>query len=90
MHLLAVFGIVITVILVTKGVRSGVFLGMIITAIVGMIFNLVAVPTAIVSGQFLVLRQHLVRLLMHLLIQVIYLHGNMLIVILNLFIRILL
>ena len=48
--LLAVFGIVITVILVTKGVRSGIFLGMIITAIVGMIFNLVAIPSAIVGS----------------------------------------
>ncbi len=48
--LLAVFGIAITVILVTKGVRSGIFLGMIITAIVGMIFNLVAIPSAIVGS----------------------------------------
>ena len=48
--LLAVFGIAITVILVTKGVRSGIFFGMIITAIVGMIFNLVAIPSAIVGS----------------------------------------
>ncbi len=48
--LLAVFGIVLTVILVTKGVRSGIFIGMIITAIVGMIFNLVAVPSAIIGS----------------------------------------
>ena len=46
--LLAIFGIAITVILVTKGVKGGIFFGLIITAIVGMIFNLVAVPSAII------------------------------------------
>lgn len=48
--LLAVFGIFVTVILLTLGQKIGVFLGMLITAIVGMIFNIVGVPTAIFSG----------------------------------------
>ncbi len=48
--LLAVFGIVITIILITLGQKIGVFLGLLITAIIGMIFNIVDVPTAIFSG----------------------------------------
>ena len=48
--LLAVFGIVVTVILLAKKVNGGIFYGMVITAIVGMIFNLVAVPEQIVSS----------------------------------------
>lgn len=45
--LLAVFGLIVSVILLTKGIKAGVFYGMIITAIVGMIFKLVPVPTGI-------------------------------------------
>ena len=48
--LLAIFGILITVILMTRGVTGGVFFGMVITIIVGMIFNLVDVPTKVVSA----------------------------------------
>lgn len=48
--LLAIFGIVITVIFMTKGINGGVFYGMIITAIVGMIFNLIEVPTKVVDA----------------------------------------
>lgn len=48
--LLAIFGIVITVILMTRGISGGVFYGMVITAIVGMIFNLIEVPTKIISS----------------------------------------
>ncbi|MDM5335301.1 NCS2 family permease [Ureibacillus composti] len=48
--LLAVFGLVITVILMVRKVNAAIFLGIVITAIVGMIFNLVQVPTAVVSG----------------------------------------
>lgn len=48
--LLAVFGIVITVILMTKKVNGGIFYGLVITAIVGMIFNLVDPPNGIVSS----------------------------------------
>ncbi|MHC0039293.1 NCS2 family permease [Pseudoneobacillus sp. C159] len=47
--LLAIFGIVVTVILMTKGIKGGVFYGMIITAIVGMIFNLIDTPDRIVD-----------------------------------------
>lgn len=47
--LLSIFGIVVTVILMTKGVRGGVFYGMIITIIVGMIFKLIAVPDRVVD-----------------------------------------
>jgi adenine/guanine/hypoxanthine permease len=45
--LLAIFGIVITVIFLVRGVKAGVFLGMVITAIAGMIFGLVDVPSAV-------------------------------------------
>lgn len=41
MVLLAVFGLVISVIFMAKGIRGGIFYGMIATAIVGMIFGLV-------------------------------------------------
>ncbi|AGK52088.1 NCS2 family permease [Bacillus sp. 1NLA3E] len=47
--LLAIFGIVITVIFMTKKISGGVFYGMIITAIVGMIFNLIKVPDKVVD-----------------------------------------
>lgn len=45
--LLTVFGLMVAVILLTKGIRAGIFYGMIITAIVGMIFGLVPVPKGI-------------------------------------------
>ncbi len=48
--LLAIFGIVVTVILMTKGVKGGVFYGMIITAVVGMLFNLIDAPDKIVDS----------------------------------------
>lgn len=48
--LLAIFGLVVTVILMTRGFKAGIFLGMIITAIVGMIFGLIDLPTAIVGS----------------------------------------
>ncbi len=41
MVLLAVFGLIISVIFMAKGIRGGIFYGMILTAIVGMIFGLV-------------------------------------------------
>lgn len=34
----------------TRGFKAGIFLGMIITAIVGMIFGLIDLPTAIVGS----------------------------------------
>ncbi|KGR77226.1 NCS2 family permease [Ureibacillus sinduriensis] len=48
--LLAVFGIIITVIFLVKGFKGGVFYGMVITAIVGMIFGLVELPGSILSA----------------------------------------
>lgn len=48
--LLAIFGIVITVVLITVGLKGGIFYGIIITSIVGMIFGVVPVPTQIVGA----------------------------------------
>lgn len=48
--LLAIFGIIITVIFLVRGFKAGVFYGMAITAIVGMIFGVVDLPSAIVSA----------------------------------------
>ncbi len=48
--LLAVAGLFITVIFMVKGVRGGIFYGMIITAIIGMIAGLIAVPNAVFSS----------------------------------------
>jgi adenine/guanine/hypoxanthine permease len=47
--LLTIFGIIITVILMTRGISGAVFFGMLITAIVGMIFNLIKMPHQIVD-----------------------------------------
>ncbi|MCA0989604.1 NCS2 family permease [Guptibacillus algicola] len=48
--LLAVFGLIVTVILMVRNVNGGIFYGMVITAIVGMIFSQVPVPSSIVGG----------------------------------------
>lgn len=48
--LLAIFGIFITIILMVRGVHGGVFYGMIITAVVGMIFGVINTPSAVVSA----------------------------------------
>ncbi|MGM8216022.1 NCS2 family permease [Bacillaceae bacterium W0354] len=45
--LLTVFGIVITVIFLVRGFKGGVFYGMIITAVAGMIVGLIQPPTAV-------------------------------------------
>ena len=47
--LLAIFGIVITVVFLVRGVKAGVFFGMVITAIAGMIFGLVDVPSKVLE-----------------------------------------
>ncbi|MGM9986881.1 MAG: NCS2 family permease [Bacillaceae bacterium] len=47
--LLAIFGLVVTIILMVKKVNGGVFIGMVITAIAGIIFNLIKMPSAIVA-----------------------------------------
>ncbi|MGE7024565.1 NCS2 family permease [Solibacillus cecembensis] len=48
--LLAVFGVVITAIFMAKKINGGIFYGMVITAIAGMIFGLVKVPEKFISG----------------------------------------
>ncbi|MEO4055475.1 NCS2 family permease [Solibacillus sp. CAU 1738] len=48
--LLAVFGVVLTAILMAKKVNGGIFYGMITTAVVGMIFGLVNTPEAIIAS----------------------------------------
>jgi adenine/guanine/hypoxanthine permease len=48
--LLAIFGIVVTVIMMTRGINGAVFYGMVLTVIVGMIFQLIDVPTKVVDS----------------------------------------
>ncbi|MDQ1147978.1 AGZA family xanthine/uracil permease-like MFS transporter [Bacillus sp. SORGH_AS 510] len=47
--LLSIFGILITVIMMTRGINGAVFFGMVITVIVGMIFGLIKVPHQVVD-----------------------------------------
>ncbi len=48
--LLAIFGLVITVIMMTRGWNGGIFIGMVLTSIVGMMFGLIDVPKQIVGA----------------------------------------
>ncbi|WP_374721097.1 NCS2 family permease [Peribacillus tepidiphilus] len=48
--LLAIFGLIISVIMMTRGWNGGIFIGMVITSIVGMIFNLIEVPHQIIGS----------------------------------------
>ncbi|MDZ5474405.1 NCS2 family permease [Bacillus sp. 31A1R] len=48
--LLAIFGIIVTVILMTRGFNAGIFIGMVVTAIVGMIFGLIDAPSKVVGA----------------------------------------
>jgi adenine/guanine/hypoxanthine permease len=48
--LLAIFGIIVTVIFMTRGIKGGVFYGMVVTVIVGMIFNLIDTPKGVVDA----------------------------------------
>ncbi|OAS84666.1 MULTISPECIES: NCS2 family permease [Metabacillus] len=48
--LLAIFGVVLTIILMVRGVKGGIFYGMLITAIIGMFFNQIDVPDKIVGS----------------------------------------
>ena len=48
--LLAVFGIILSVILIIKLRSIGIFLGMVITAVIGMITGIIDPPTAVVSA----------------------------------------
>ncbi|GAA4066616.1 NCS2 family permease [Amphibacillus indicireducens] len=47
---LAIFGLVVTAILMAFKVKGGVFYGMVITSVVGIIFGEIELPTQIVSG----------------------------------------
>lgn len=47
--LLTIFGLVITVIMMVKGIKGGIFYGIALTAIAGMVLSLVPMPTAIVG-----------------------------------------
>lgn len=48
--LLAVFGVVVTVIFMAMGLKGGIFYGMVVTALVGMVFNTVPVPDQIIGS----------------------------------------
>jgi adenine/guanine/hypoxanthine permease len=48
--LLAIFGVVVTVLLLAKGVKAGVFVGMVITSVVGMMTGVISVPSAVVGS----------------------------------------
>ncbi|TKC19532.1 NCS2 family permease [Robertmurraya kyonggiensis] len=50
MTALAVLGFVITVILMVRGIHGGIFYGMVITTIVGMIFGLIEIPSSVVGS----------------------------------------
>lgn len=47
--LLAIFGLIITVMFMTKGVKGGIFYGIVLTSIVGIIFNLVELPKKVID-----------------------------------------
>jgi len=48
--LLAVFGLLVTGVLLARRIHAGVFVGMLITAVAGMIFGVVELPSQIVSA----------------------------------------
>jgi AGZA family xanthine/uracil permease-like MFS transporter len=50
--LLALFGLVITLALVARGMRGGILLGILITGVAGMIFGIVPLPQGIVDFRF--------------------------------------
>ncbi|GGA76189.1 NCS2 family permease [Ornithinibacillus halotolerans] len=48
--LLAVFGLVITIVMLVRGINGAIFYGMLITTIVGMIIGLINIPSTIVGS----------------------------------------
>jgi adenine/guanine/hypoxanthine permease len=50
--LLAVFGLVLTLALVARGLRGGILIGILVTGVVGMIFGIVPPPKEIVDFKF--------------------------------------
>ena len=69
-YYLAIFGIIVTVIFLVRGVKGGVFYGMVITAIAGMIFSLVELTRCNCFMHHQVLHQHSAHYLVHLVILV--------------------
>jgi adenine/guanine/hypoxanthine permease len=50
--LLALFGLVLTLALVARGMRGGILLGILLTGVVGMIFGIVPLPGGVVDFRF--------------------------------------
>ncbi len=50
--LLALFGLVLTLALVARGVRGGILVGILLTGVVGMIFGVVSLPEGLVDFRF--------------------------------------
>lgn len=48
--LLVIVGVIITAFFMVRNIKGGIFYGMIITAVLGMIFGIVSVPSSIVAG----------------------------------------
>lgn len=48
--LLAIFGLVVTSLFMVRGYKGGIFYGMLLTAIAGVVVGLIAMPTEIVKG----------------------------------------
>ncbi|WP_026559474.1 NCS2 family permease [Bacillus sp. J37] len=48
--LLAIFGFIVTVIFMVKNIRGGIFYGMVMTSIIGMLFGIIEKPSAIVGA----------------------------------------
>ena len=48
--LLAIFGVVVTVVLLSLGIRSGIFLGMVATAVVGLVSGQISPPDRLVGA----------------------------------------
>lgn len=46
---LAIIGLVITIIMLVRGINGGIFYGMVITTIIGMVAGLISIPTSIVG-----------------------------------------
>ena len=50
--LLALFGLILTLALVARGVRGGILMGILLTGVVGMIFGVVSLPEGLVDFRF--------------------------------------
>lgn len=48
--LLAIFGLIVSIILMVRKVNAAIFVGMVVTAVAGMIFNLIDVPDKVVGA----------------------------------------